>query len=73
MPIITISRGTFSGGKELAECLARSLGYACISREVLKGGAIDFIPKPFKMSQLREMALRLAAEKAAKAQAEREP
>jgi cytidylate kinase len=35
MPIITISRGTFSGGKELAECLAEKLGYPCISREVL--------------------------------------
>ena len=35
MPIITISRGTFSGGKELAECLAAHLGYPCISREVI--------------------------------------
>ena len=35
MPIITISRGTFSGGKDLAECLAHSLDYPCISREVL--------------------------------------
>lgn len=35
MPIITISRGTFSGGKELAECLAEKLGYPCLSREVL--------------------------------------
>jgi cytidylate kinase len=35
MSIITISRGTFSGGKDLAESLARSLGYPCISREVI--------------------------------------
>jgi cytidylate kinase len=35
MPIITISRGTFSGGKELAECLAETLGYPCVSREVI--------------------------------------
>jgi cytidylate kinase len=35
MPIITISRGTFSGGKELAECLAGKLGYPCVSREVI--------------------------------------
>lgn len=35
MPIITISRGTFSGGKELAECLADTLGYPCVSREVI--------------------------------------
>jgi cytidylate kinase len=33
--IITISRGTFSGGKMLAECLCRSLGYRCIDRDVL--------------------------------------
>ncbi len=39
MPIITVSRGTMSGGKALAECLARSLGCACIAREVLLEGA----------------------------------
>ena len=35
MGIITISRGTFSGGQSLAECVADKLGYRCISREVL--------------------------------------
>jgi cytidylate kinase len=35
MPIITISRGTFSGGRDLAEALARDLHAPCISREVL--------------------------------------
>src|SRR5512143_1642315 len=33
MPIITISRGSFSGGKMLAECLAAKLGYRCIDRD----------------------------------------
>jgi DNA-binding NtrC family response regulator len=33
------------------------------AREALHGGAVDFIPKPFKISQLRELVLRLAAEK----------
>jgi cytidylate kinase len=33
MAIITISRGTFSGGKALAERLAERLGYPCLSRE----------------------------------------
>jgi cytidylate kinase len=33
MAIIMISRGTFSGGKALAECLADRLGYPCLSRE----------------------------------------
>jgi len=35
MAIITISRGAFSGGPELAEKVATTLGYRCISREVL--------------------------------------
>jgi hypothetical protein len=35
MPIITISRGTFTGGKKLAGCLSELLKYPCISREVL--------------------------------------
>jgi cytidylate kinase len=33
MPIITISRGSFSGGKSLAESLSRRLGYRCIDRD----------------------------------------
>jgi cytidylate kinase len=33
MAIITVSRGTFSGGKALAERLAERLGYPCLSRE----------------------------------------
>ena len=40
MSIITISRGTFSGGKEFAENLARKLGYRSISREQLSEEAI---------------------------------
>lgn len=35
MAIITISRGTFSGGQLLAECLANTLGYESLSREIL--------------------------------------
>jgi cytidylate kinase len=34
MAIITISRGTFSGGQSLAECVAAKLGYRCIPRVV---------------------------------------
>jgi cytidylate kinase len=33
--VITISRGTFSGGKMLAECLSRTLGFRCIDRDVI--------------------------------------
>lgn len=39
MAIITISRGTFSGGKRLAACLGATLGYRVISREVLVAAA----------------------------------
>lgn len=35
MAIITISRGSYSRGKEVAEALARRLGYECISRDIL--------------------------------------
>ena len=35
MSVITISRGSFSGGKLLAESLARKLNYRCIDRDVL--------------------------------------
>ncbi|HEX9445906.1 MAG TPA: cytidylate kinase family protein [Candidatus Binatia bacterium] len=35
MSIITITRGAFSGGPELAELVAARLGYRCVSREVL--------------------------------------
>lgn len=35
MAIITISRGSFSKGKEVAEKVAGVLGYECISREIL--------------------------------------
>jgi hypothetical protein len=35
MAIITISRGSYSKGKEIAEAVANRLGYDCISREIL--------------------------------------
>ena len=35
MAIITISRGTYSGGRTLAECLSKDLGYRLLSREEL--------------------------------------
>jgi cytidylate kinase len=39
MPIITISRGTMSGGKALAECLSSTLGYPCLGREIVVDAA----------------------------------
>jgi cytidylate kinase len=35
MAIITISRGSYSKGKEVAEKVASALGYECISRDIL--------------------------------------
>ncbi len=35
MAVITISRGSFSGGKMLAECLAKALDYRCVDRDVI--------------------------------------
>jgi cytidylate kinase len=37
--IVTISRGSFSGGRVLAECLAEKLGYRVVSREILAAAA----------------------------------
>jgi cytidylate kinase len=35
MAIITVSRGSYSNGKEIAEKVAKRLGYQCISRDIL--------------------------------------
>ncbi len=42
MSIITISRGTFTGGEKLARCLAGKLGYKAISREILVEAAGNY-------------------------------
>lgn len=42
MAIITISRGTMSGGQLLAECLSKRLGYPAISREAIKDAARQY-------------------------------
>jgi len=39
VPIITISRGTLSGGRKTAECLAEMLGYPSVGREILQEAA----------------------------------
>lgn len=35
MSVITISRGSYSHGREIAEKLSQKLGYSCISREII--------------------------------------
>lgn len=42
MSIITISRGSYSRGKEVAETLAERLGYTCLSREILLEASEQF-------------------------------
>ncbi len=42
MPIITISRGSYSWGKQVAEKVAEKLGYECIARDVLIEASKEF-------------------------------
>ena len=42
MAIITISRGSYSKGKEIAEKVAQQLGYECIARRVLLEASEEF-------------------------------
>lgn len=42
MSIITISRGSYSRGKEVAEKVAQRLGYECIARDVFFEASKDF-------------------------------
>jgi cytidylate kinase len=42
MSIVTISRGSYSRGKEVAEALARELGYECISRDIIIEASAQF-------------------------------
>jgi cytidylate kinase len=50
MPILTISRGSLSGGTALAECVAQRLGYGCVSREVLVEAAAKYGVPEAKLS-----------------------
>ena len=70
MAVITISRGTFSGGKAIAEQVAAQLDHPCVSREMmLEDAANDFgvaeahlehvvneRPKPWQQSRDRRAA-----------------
>jgi len=49
MSIITISRGSYSYGKEVAERLAQALGYECISREIILEASEEFNIPEFKL------------------------
>ncbi len=42
MSIVTINRGSYSRGKEVAERLAQKLGYECVSRDILLEASDEF-------------------------------
>ncbi|MBI5477512.1 MAG: cytidylate kinase family protein [Deltaproteobacteria bacterium] len=54
--IITISRGSFSGGTVLAECVAEQLGYRLVSREILAAAAARYGVTEEKLAQALERA-----------------
>lgn len=49
MSIITISRGSYNRGKEVAEKLAQKLGYECISREILLEASEEYNVSEIKL------------------------
>ncbi len=51
MSVITISRGSYSHGKEVAEKVADRLGYRCIAREVLLDASEEFNVPEVKLLQ----------------------
>jgi cytidylate kinase len=51
MSIITISRGSYSHGKKIAEKVAQKLGYECIARDILLEASKDFNIPEFKLVQ----------------------
>ena len=55
MAIITISRGSYSRGKEVAEALAQRLNYTCVSRGILLEASEEFsIPEIRLLKALRD-------------------
>ena len=49
MAIITISRGSYSRGKEVAEKVGKQLGYSCISRDILLEASKKFSTPEIKL------------------------
>ena len=55
MPIITISRCSYTYGKKVAEAVAKTLGYTCISREELLNASQEFNMPDLKL--VRELPM----------------
>ncbi len=51
MPIITISRGSYSRGREVAEKVAAQMGYECVARDVLLEASKEFNVEEMKLVQ----------------------
>jgi len=51
MPIVTISRGSYSRGKEIAEKIADTLGYECISRDIILEASEQFNIPEIKLAR----------------------
>lgn len=56
MPVITISRGSYSRGKEVAERLAAELSYECVSREILIRASDQFNIPEIKLKNAMQNA-----------------
>lgn len=55
MSIVTISRGSYSRGKEVAEQLARELGCDCVSREIIFEASAEFnVPEATLLRAVRD-------------------
>jgi cytidylate kinase len=57
--IVTVSRGTMSGGRALAECLAEQLQYPLVAREVIREAASELDVSEEELSRAMERAPRL--------------
>ncbi len=56
MGIVTVSRGSYSSGKEISEKAAQKLGYGCISREIILEASKEFNIPEIKFTQAFEDA-----------------
>ena len=54
MSVITISRGSYSRGVEIAEMVAERLGYRCLARDVLIEASKEFNIPEVKLTQALE-------------------
>jgi cytidylate kinase len=52
MSIITVSRGSYSYGKEVAERVAERLGYECVAREILLEASKEFDIPQIKLDRI---------------------